>query len=572
MSWVTILWSMNAAVCLTLAAIYLLVWSKHREDWVHLLFSCTAISVAVIAGFELAVMRTETPQQVGSLVRWAHLPIWILVVSIVWFVRLRLRAGRMWLVWSVCALRSLALVLNFVFHPNLNYRQITGLKQLSWWGEKVSVPVGVPNPWTFIGYLSLLLLVVFLIDATVGAWRRGDRRQALIVGGGVISFVVMGWAQSSLVIWGVTSIPFLISFCYLGIVVAMAYELSSEVLRAAQIAGQLRSSESALRESEARFRIVADSAPVLIWMSGLDKRCTFLNKGWLEFTGRSIEQDLGNGWAEGVHPDDLPRCLDTYVKSFDARTPFVMQYRLRRHDGEYRWVSDNGVSRYDTEGRFVGYIGSCVDVSELLQKDEALREIEERVGLATETAHLGVWELNTISGEVWMSAKARDLFQFESAARVNHVAIQERVHPQDRVMHDTTVKRALEVHGEYEIEYRLLLPDGSMRWIGSRGRCFNAADGSLKRLLGVVMDVTARKLADAEARQQREELGHLSRVAMIGEMATSIAHELNQPLSGIVTNAGAAELKRRAHINQRALAATDASDFSDQIRIAIPGY
>jgi PAS domain S-box-containing protein len=127
--------------------------------------------------------------------------------------------------------------------------------------------------------------------------------------------------------------------------------------------------ETELGESESRFQIVADAAPVLIWMSGVDKLCTFFNKPWLEFTGRSIEQELGNGWAEGVHPDDLQQCLQGYTSAFEARQPFVMQYRLRRNDREYRWLSDQGVPRYDAQGKFAGYIGSCVDVTELLNRD-----------------------------------------------------------------------------------------------------------------------------------------------------------------------------------------------------------
>ena len=122
--------------------------------------------------------------------------------------------------------------------------------------------------------------------------------------------------------------------------------------------------EHLLRESEARFRTVADSAPVLIWMSEQDKTCSFFNRPWLEFTGRTLDQELGNGWAEGVHADDLADCLRTYTTAFDARQPFVMQYRLRRHDGLYRWLSDNGVPRYDPQGNFAGYIGSCVDITE----------------------------------------------------------------------------------------------------------------------------------------------------------------------------------------------------------------
>ena len=296
-----------------------------------------------------------------------------------------------------------------------------------------------------------------------------------------------------------------------------------------------------LRESEERFRIVADAAPVLIWMSGVDKLCTFFNKTWLEFTGHSLEQEMGNGWAEGVHPNDLQRCLETYTQAFDARKPFVMQYRLRRHDGEYRWLSDEGVPRYDAQGRFSGYIGSCVDVTELMKKEEALREFEERVVLAAEAAHLGVWEMDTATDELWMSDSARALFQFDSETRVDHAAVQDRVHPEDRAIRDSAVKRAIEARGGYEIEYRLLLPDGTLRWIGARGRCVAGKNGKGPRLIGVSIDITPRKAAEAEAAKHREDLGHLSRVAVMGEMAASLAHELNQPLSGIISNASAGQ-------------------------------
>jgi PAS domain S-box-containing protein len=420
--------------------------------------------------------------------------------------------------------------------------------------------------------------------------------------------------------------------------------------------------EEKLRESEARFRTVADAAPVLIWMSGLDKLCTFFNKPWLEFTGRTMEQEMGNGWTEGVHPDDLQRCMKIYVQAFDACEPFVMQYRLRRHDGEYRWISDTGVPRYDVQENFAGYIGSCVDVTELLRKEQALRESEERMSLALDAANLGLWEWNVAKDELWGTKARRALLGLSVSGKIKLEDALSTVHVDDRDRVRQALKDAARTGKNYHFEYRVVLPDGSERWTDHRGRCVKGEDGkdlvlrgvsmdvteqkqsrelfrmateaspsgivlidnqgrivlvnshveelfgyNRKELLGkrieilvperfasqhpehrarflaaptaramgagrelfgrrkdgsefpveiglspiqtpegmlvlaAVVDISARKLAEAEAIQRREEVGHLSRVAVMGELAASIAHELNQPLAGIISNASAGQ-------------------------------
>jgi len=134
--------------------------------------------------------------------------------------------------------------------------------------------------------------------------------------------------------------------------------------------------ELALRESEQRYRAVTDASPIMVWMSGLDKLCYYFNKGWLDFVGRTLEQESGNGWAENVHPEDFDRCLQIYVKSFDARQPFEMEYRLRHHTGEYRWITDHGTPRYAPDGIFEGYVGGCLDIHDQKEAADKARQAD----------------------------------------------------------------------------------------------------------------------------------------------------------------------------------------------------
>jgi PAS domain S-box-containing protein len=140
-------------------------------------------------------------------------------------------------------------------------------------------------------------------------------------------------------------------------------------------------------ETESRFRIMADVAPVLLWMAGTDGLCTFFNQTWLSFTGRTLEDEWGVGWAEGVWFEDLQRCLDTYMAAFSERRVFEMEYRLRRADGQYRWILDRGSPRYAPDGRFEGFIGSCIDITDMkdLQHDlvRAVRVRDEFLSVAS---------------------------------------------------------------------------------------------------------------------------------------------------------------------------------------------
>lgn len=146
-----------------------------------------------------------------------------------------------------------------------------------------------------------------------------------------------------------------------------------------------RSNEAALRESEQTFHSFADSSMSLIWAAGLDKLCFYFNRGWLDFTGRSLEEEYGNGWAVGVHADDFDRCIKIYTENFDERRAFSMDYRLRRHDGQYRWIRDNGSPRYDAKGIFCGYIGHCLDIHDRIEVEKQLRTLSAVVEQSPES-------------------------------------------------------------------------------------------------------------------------------------------------------------------------------------------
>ncbi len=399
---------MEAAVCLALAVVYLLVWLQRRDEWAHLLFVLSATAAAVVAGCEFFMMHSRTPEMYGWWVRWGHVPVWVLIAGTVWFARFRLRAGRLWLVYAVTGTRTLALVINFVCWPNLNFQAVTSMEQIRFLGEFVSVPVGVENPWSRVGQFSSLLLLAFLVDASITVWRRGERKRALFFGGNLIFFITAAAVHSAMLQAGAVRTPYLISLAFFGIILVMGYDLSRQLFHAAQTAADLR-------ETQQHVRLAAAATELAMW-------------NW------DIEHDV-----------------------------------------------------------------------------------------------------------IWVSREGRPLYDLSQGTEITFERFLATLHPDDRASTHQAAERALNGDGAFTTDYRVVLPGVGVRWMTAKGRAEFNSVGKPLRMRGVSLDITGRKRDELELARQRQELAHLSRVNILGELAGALAHELNQPLTAVLSNAQAGQ-------------------------------
>jgi formate hydrogenlyase transcriptional activator len=630
----------NSGVYLALGFIYVRFWWAERTRTAYLAFAVACVSYMLFSWFELGMLTAATPEEYLFYSWWAVLPGTVGLVAVAWFGYVHLQ-GRKWLFVTYSAMRILALVIHLFMANGILFREITSIGRRTILGETLSYPISAPNPWMLLPHLSHVVLVVFFLDASVRCWRRGERRQALSFGTGTILFgtTVLVFAPS--VLWGLVHIPIMASFTVLFFIVAMLYELNSDVHRAAmlteelekrdarlsesldqlQLAHQaarmgtfewniqtgtniwspeletmyglspgtfaqtqsawedlihpedrdrarsfvqsaletgepsegewrviwpdgrdhwifgrfqsfmdeagkplrlsginidvterkeaeetLRKSESfnrtilsslnthicvldrygriisvnhswaafaldnglaseasvgqgvnyldvcrravndgdelarlaldgvravcdgtqeyfeleypchsptekrwflmivtplqgsssgavvvhnditesklaaeAVRESEQRFRNMAETAPVMIWISDENQTTTFVNKPWLVLTGSTLEQELGLAWSRHVHPDDVDATVERYTGAFAKRVAFELEFRVRRKDGEYRWVFTAGTPRFSSQGEFLGYIGTAIDITERKRSENALKQAHEEL-------------------------------------------------------------------------------------------------------------------------------------------------------------------------------------------------
>ena len=313
-----------------------------------------------------------------------------------------------------------------------------------------------------------------------------------------------------------------------------------------EFAGALMDITSA-REAEDRTRLIIDTVPAQLWTESPDGVVDFVNRRWIDYTGMTLEQAVGWGWTNMVHPDDIERVLSKWRALISEGKPREIESRLRRSDGTYRWFLSRCCPLTDRSGHILGWYGSDTDIHDRKEAEEKLRQSEAHLQEAQSLGHIGSWVFNIAAGSVSASPElvrifgrdpGEDQLTNEILGDVRaHPIFGASVHPEDRAFVEKFANRARNETEVRELEYRIVLPNGSVKYVYSVAHPVLDNFGNVVEYIGTIMDVTERKRSEEALRQTQADLAHVNRVTTMGELTASVAHEVNQPIAAAVTNA-----------------------------------
>ena len=409
MSWITVIWSLTAGVSFTFAAVHFLVWLRDREALANLLFSVSAVAATAIAMQELNLMRAQTPAEFGAILRWMHVSVAVLMVSLVWFIRSYLGTGRLWLAWLITSLRGLVLVINFSFFPNATFQEIHALREVFFLGETLSAPVGDPNPWRFLIHLSMVLFLIYAVDAAVSARKLGSGRQALVLGVSVLLAIILAAIFSGLMVRGVIPGP-LTTMVFMTLVLAMAVELSVDLIRAKDLAGRLKVNEE-------RMRLTAQATGLGLWDWDIAQ-----DKVWINDVGRdrhetpAPEPASQEHYLRRVHPDDRDRLQQAVKQTIVGQKDFYAEFRMPDSGGIERWIAASGKVERDAAGQPLRLHGISMDITDRKRTEEELQRHRSALAHSQRVSAMGqlsaalAHELSQPLGAILRNAEAGELF------------------------------------------------------------------------------------------------------------------------------------------------------------------
>lgn len=408
MSLITIIWSMVSAICLTLAAVHFFVWLNARNRWDSLLFCIMATAAASLNFQELLLMRSQTADATAELLRWMHVSVAIIIISLVWFIRHYLRAGRKWLAMLISGLRVTLLVPNFTLGSNSTFHSMQSPRQMSFLGEMVSVPLGEPSSWRLLTNLSAILFLIYVLDAVVASYRRHGSQRSLILGTAILTTAILSITFSQLMVRGVLPGPF-VGIVFLFIVLAITFDLGVDLLRAETLSQDLL-------ESQARIDLAARAANLTIWQWDIIRDRVWVTGAAAKAAAvQTFEPGTLNRYLELVHPEDRNLVHEAVHLALDGQKPLFVEFRQLSTDGHVKWNAAFGEVVHDRHRRPLRLRGVSIDISgrkeveAKIQKQwnelAHLQRVAAMGQLSTALAH----EINQPLGSILRNAEAAEL-------------------------------------------------------------------------------------------------------------------------------------------------------------------
>jgi PAS domain S-box-containing protein len=537
MNWIELIWHVMAGACLALAGVYLVVWLRRREDIEHLSLVVAAMAVAVLAVMEPLALQAKTVDEYAVILRWYHAPALVFFAAIVPFVRLRYGVGSVWLGVAAVALRLASLVANFSTGVNLNFLQVDALTPTYLLGVAVMVPQGTPNPWMVLGSLSMLLLALFLGQALWEFWRRKqgpDRWEASATLLSAVVFIVVAGVWAPLVVTGIVGSPYTVVPLFAGVVLALGFDLGAQLMRVPELSRSLAKSEAVRHEGEMQLQLAGRIAGLGTWTWGCRDSGVYCSGAALALLDLPPCEPLDRvKLAESISRAHRASILQGYEAAQTGSGEFQNEFCVKLRNGGERWLSAIGHLERDAAGQPLAVQGVLIDITHRREADQRFRRL-------VEAAPTGILLVRSDGVIVFANQRAGLKFGYPdgglcglsvdalvpSARRPAHAGLRGDylADPSDRNMAATREVFGLRKDGsEFAVEVTLsVMPTESG-----------------PQVLAIISDISARKQAEQEAGERRNELAHLARVSLLAELSGSLAHELNQPLTAILSNAQA---------------------------------
>jgi len=526
------IWSMTVAACATLGAVHAVVWLKDRRAFVSLVFVVLVASVAAVAVFELRMMHASSPAEFVRLVRYTHLPLATLTISIVVMVRLAFGPRHAWIGASSIALRLAALAINFLVPTNVNFTAIDALQPIEFLGRTVSVPVGTASAWSRVPELGNLLMLVYTIAAATAHARLGaeQRRRAWVIGGSLVLYVLVAAGVGTAVNNGLLQSPYLISLPALGIVAAMAYEASRDLVGARRLAQELRASHQHIE-----LATTAAGLGLFSWQAAGQRKWANAIAREMHGLAETVAYEVPE-LLERIHPQDREPVRRAVLDAVKADPGFEMSYRVAAAPGQWRWIEARGTVEHAPSGRAVALRGVCMDVDERRAGVERFRRVVEAAPNAMLLVDAG--------GRITLANhQAEVMFGCEADALLG------------RLIDDFAAGVPAGVHQAHRQDF-VAQPQARRMGAGRElhARRFDGTDFTVEvglspiqtregpQVLVSIVDVTMRRQTEHELQHLRDQSFSAARISLAGQLASTLAHEINQPLGAILRNAEAAGL------------------------------